>query len=59
MTVETIRLEQLNDLLCSTRLIAEISLCNLHSIDGKCNEEQPMSTKLQPCALNNIGLADL
>jgi hypothetical protein len=57
--VETIRVEQLKGLLCSTRLIAEISICSLHNVDGTCNEEQPMSTKLQPCALQNTSLAAL
>jgi hypothetical protein len=51
VTVETIRVEQLNGLLYNTRLIAKISLCSLHSIDDTCHAEQPMSTKLQPYAL--------
>ena len=57
--VETIQVEQLNGMLCNTSLIAEISLYSLHSIDSTGNEEQPMSTKLQPCALHHTGLTAL
>jgi hypothetical protein len=53
----TIRLEQLNDLLCSTSLVSEINLCNLHSFDSQEHEKQPICTWLQPCIIENTALA--
>ena len=58
ISVETIQVEQLNGLLCNINLIAEISLGNLHSI-GSIDDDQPMSTKLHPCAFHHNGLAAL
>jgi len=59
ISVETIRFEQLNGLLCSTRLVYEINLCSLRLIEGQDHEGQPISTRLRPCVTKNDALTVL
>ena len=46
VTMETVRLKQLNGLLCSASLVSEINLCSLGSINSQEQEKNPTSTGL-------------
>jgi hypothetical protein len=59
VTMETVRLKQLNGLLCSTSLVSEINLCSLRSINSQEQEENPTSTWLQPCLTENTAFTNL
>jgi len=59
VTMETVRLKQLNGLLCSASLVSEINLCRLGSINSQEQEKNPTSTGLQPGLAENITFTNL
>jgi len=59
ISVETIRIKQLNGSLNKTRLVPEINLCNLRFIVDEGQEVQLMSTILRPCINENAAFEAL
>ena len=59
VTMETVRLKQLNGLLCSTNMVSEINVCSLRSIDSQEQEENPTTTGLQSDLTENTAFTNL
>ena len=59
VTMETVRLKQLNGLLCSDSLVSEINMCSLRSINSQEQGKIPASTGLQPGFAENTAFTSL